>query len=236
MKALHQYIAVCLLISLGLIGGTATAQNVHQDFARINQFYAELEGGSFQLEYRLYLDGEPQPLETFVGETQWLGKQSYLQLQGMEKIQTGQHALLVNHEMETIIIQNARTEPALQSPIALDSVLAICDSVQFQALADGNHAYTLDLGDMIYRSIQIVFNPQSYQLQRLVLVEAEPSEVNEAGEPVYARTEIHYQNFRSTQGKRLASTYRPEKFVQIKGDQIELQPAYQHYQLLNFTR
>lgn len=222
-------------LPLFLLGLPLFAQDAATDLARINQFYATQSAGSLAMEYRLFVGNQTQPAEQFVGKTYWKAASYYLQMQETEKLQNDQYLLLVNHEMQTMIIQDAHEALPNPTPVPLDSVLSLCDSVIYEAPVGGLAAYRFVFDNFSYRTVKIAFDVRTYQIRKMIFWEAKPSGIDAEGQDEYARIEIAYRAL-APLADRQTDPFSTSRFVKAAGETFVPQPDFQHYQLFNYTR
>lgn len=225
---MYYRLLACLL--LACLSSSLTAQNVKQDVERINEAYRSLKGAQVELEYKHYAGHDPQNPEISKGTASWQGAFQKMSMPTMERLQNEKYAILVNHDMKAIIIQNAQVSTNLGSPIPLDSMLAICDSIQFSSKEDGLLAYRFVIGILGFEAIEVVFNPENYFIERIVCSQL-PWQEGELGD----RTEIHYRNFQKLSAAS-TSHFSEQRYVRRDGDTFLPQAAYQGYELYNFCR
>lgn len=230
MKTYNFYYRLLACLLLACLSYTLSAQNVKQDIERINEAYRSLKGAQVELEYQHYAGYDPGNPEISKGTASWQGANQKMSTPAMERLQNEKYAILVNHDMKTIIIQNAQVATNIGSPIPLDSLLAICDSIHFLQKENGLLAYRFVIGVLGFEAIEVVFNPQSYFIERIVCYQL-PWKEGELGD----RTEIHYRNFQRLSTSS-TSPFSEQKYVRRDGDQFLPQLAYKGYELYNFCR
>ncbi|MEM6345621.1 MAG: hypothetical protein AAF927_17145 [Bacteroidota bacterium] len=230
MKSYHIYYRLLACLLLACLGQNLSAQNVKQDIERINEAYRSLKGGQVELEYRFYAGYDPDNVEITKGRASWQGVMQKMHTPSIERLQNDQYAILVNHDMKAVIIQNAPSTSTLASPIPLDSMLAICDSIQFQEKEEGLLSYRFLIGALGFEAVEVVFNPESYFIERIVCYQL-PWEEGELGD----RTEVHYRNLQKLSTTSTAH-FSEQDYVRRDGEQFLLQSAYKGYKLYNFCR
>ncbi|MEL7533158.1 MAG: hypothetical protein AAFN10_17710, partial [Bacteroidota bacterium] len=190
MKTYHITYRLLACLLLACVSQSLLAQDVKQDIEKINEAYRSLKGAQVELEYRHYAGHDPQNPEISKGTASWQGEHQKMSMPTMERLQNDKYAILVNHDMKAVIIQNAQVSANIGSPIPLDSLLAFCDSIDFRKTEDGLSAYHFVIGAIGFEAIEVVFNPESYFIERIVCYQL-PWQEGELGD----RTEVHYRNF-----------------------------------------
>lgn len=230
MKAYHNYhrLLVCLL--LACLGATLSAQNVKEDIKQINETYRSLKGAQVELEYRYYSGDESQNPEVLKGTAAWQNGQQKMVMPSLERLQNERFALLVNHEMKTIIIQNAPAAANLPSPIPLDSILAFCEDIQYLEKGKGLVAYRFYLNALGFESVEVVFNARTYLIEQIICQQIS-WEAGEKGD----RMEVHYRHLKKLSSQN-ALNFSEQQYVRPQGEDFLVQTAYQGYELYNFCR
>ena len=214
-----------------MLFGSLQAQEIRTDLDRIQQAYEQEGSGMINLEYRQYSGYPDEEPEIVQGAYHWDSHSQYLQLPGTEHLKNENYAILVNHQMQAIVVQDAPKVPSSRLDIPLDSLLAICDSVSFSTTPEGWHAWRLEINTSLIMAVSLVFDPVSYQIRKLVRWE-QPFETED--QIIEPRLEIHYLRLRPlAQGK---ARFAESRFLKRNGDAFLPQTAYQHYQVYNYCR
>jgi len=206
------------------------AQDIHQDIAQINESYAKYTWLEMKTEYRWYSSpSASEPEEKIEGLIQNSPKGQYKRLGSMESLLTERYAIAVNHEEKVVMMQHAPTQVEI-SPldIPLDTILLLCQNYKYETVK-GKPSWVFEINPDVadnFEKIRMVFNPQTYLVEKLVLYPARDSYAPEE----QSRLEIDFLQIKTT--ANLSTSFSESRYVFLQDGTWRLKADYQDYRLL----
>jgi hypothetical protein len=229
---------ILIILFLVFTGLKLFSQDLKKDAALINQFFIKHPKLMVQVDYVMYQDYTTstvfQKSKAFFKK---LNNSTYVQIENMESINTKDYSLVVDNENKSISLLPKKTtweQDIKNFTVNLEDIKLSCDKYYFNKEDDNSFSYTFEMKDEFpeYEKIKVVFNSNSYCIEKIIMLYAESdiSENNEAPKMAKPRIEINYTKVDTKPGfKESDLTY--EKFLIKTGSKYSLKPEYQKYSL-----
>ena len=227
-------VGCCLVLIIPFI---SSAQNLAEDLQRMDQAYADAEQLTMQVSYEVFRNATAQePIQVEKGQIVRRGNQSYQKIGAVETITTAEYQLVADHTHQAVILAagvNTPTSAGTLSVEQLQTLLQLCDSVEYKAIDPQHMQYTLLIPSSEYQKITITLDRQHYWIKKMVLHYRHGRKFTDAaGAPEAPRLEMTFGNI-STRKKVPQDTFAYQNFLDKSHNRYTLNKTYQHYQLIN---
>lgn len=226
---------IILLLCFFPVSALYAQEQAWKDLQYICDAYTQKEAISFRATLKMYNAGKPLQIIDQLQATCLLDKNRYYtQVGPVEMIKNSHCLLIVDHDDKLVVISDAGGQGPQQKQQA--AFMAIGEMLQgmkeggvrVQKVMRGNETWLeiAELPDPAMQRCNIQYDPHTFLLKRLWIKSLDAATGNT--EPVIVDITYHYGD--KTPG---ADHLEEAKFVRVQGKQAALQPAYQHYTLIN---
>lgn len=226
---------LCILFTSGL-----SAQDVRADLEKMRGLYQQTAFEA-QLSYKLYASYEAKsPFEIQEGTIRSNTKAYYRKLGKVESLFHPDYALMVDHESRLLLIQPA-IEMSLGNHILppLDSTLEKIDDIVFETVNAKQNAYLFSFESDQYKQVKLIFDKNTYQLDRIIYYMQPGMVVDEhvkPGQAVRLEMSLSHQHFQPEFSSLAFSAlqYLQKITDEQEGEAFRPLPAFRQYQFVNY--
>ena len=171
MKLIRRILFVLLFV-LKLTEGFS--QNAKEDFEKINAAF-DVERLSMRISYDLYKNKDTKIVfQKESGELKQSRTFKWMKVGQVETIETDTYSLIIDHKGKAISMLGKRLnqkEDKNKNPfkINLDSILKMCEKVEFKKLNDQQNSYDLVFPLSEYSKIKVVYNSKTFFMEKMIL-------------------------------------------------------------------
>lgn len=159
-KDFLKYLVLAQVLILGLSG---FAQNLRNDIAKINANYSTEK--SFKLQMTISLLKNDKEVESNTYNYLQHKSSSLFKIGKISTIVLDDFLLVIDERVQNIILSSSSIGNPFKVSGSYDSLLDLAKSYKFEVLDSGKkNKYTLIFKKSIYKKIEIIFNPNNYQL------------------------------------------------------------------------
>ena len=211
------------------------AQSVKSELTQIREAYESLQGMSADIQFELFDSFEAiKPIDVQSGKFRQAGNKSYSQFGSSEVLTNDKYSLVIDHEEKLMLIQNPL--PVSFSPetqIPMDSLLAICSKVTWKDIDPSKRSITFLFENYEFQKVQIFYDSKSHILNKVILFQANPSDLLGNQNPILGRMEITYVNT-LINPSFTSKDFSERIYVQKEKGKIVPASSYSNYQLANY--
>jgi hypothetical protein len=232
MKNISIYIIITLL---GLqLSAQDISSEVLSEIDQIAKVYQEANSLSQQIEVKLYDNWNGgKVVEEERGKVQKQGDLLHLKFAHVEYLASEEHLLTVDHQNKFAMLAKRPAQlPSAEFEIDLQASLKGCSSAEVSKKG-GTGFLTMVYTESQYEKMVVSYNASTKLVSKVTLYFAQPTQVEEDGEPVKPRMEISYNQV-SVNEPLPKANFSLAKFVtNLKSEQRSMAPSFKAYRLVS---
>lgn len=236
---IEKYCLLTILITSIGLGELMTvhAQNLKEDFVRVNQVYEKNKQLFFQTEYRAFKSTEEdKPLHIEIGMFYRNNDLNYQKIGAIESIKTKDYYLMVDHEESRMAILNSVSfKNEVQTPLEMlqeANLLDYCEVIAFQKEEEGQTSYLIKPSISEYESIKIILNSKTFFIEKLILFYKNEQDLEDDGLLAKPRLEIIFKDI-NTNPDFPTEIFTYNNFLTRERGKLSCKSQYSHYTLEN---
>ena len=241
---------VCILTTIFLIfiSFTSFCQDFKADWKKIVEAYKQHDKFSMHLEYRLYKNySSTEVFENGSADVKKSGDVFHYTMLGTETLVNDKYVIILNHNLKKLMIDRhmpRKTAPMIKVDLNMDSILQAFarhfgdmteqhEQVECREQDNQLQEYTLNYGIGEYKAIKIVFNKNTWHLEKMVLLFRNEYDMAQDGHKAAPRLEILYQDFNS-KPEFSADEFSEQQFLTVlKDGNLNVKSKYKGYSVIN---
>lgn len=210
-----------VLFFLLFLSAFASQAGVIDDLKKISSVYSSFESFGMNLTYSAYAEEEDRiPKSVQQGSFMHCSKGDYLQVGEMETYVTTSFKILVDKTSKLLAVFSPDKKPI--SPLNFDITVDLCDKIDVLDLKENCKGYKFIFKEKIddeIRSITIVFNRDSYLIQKAI-IQYKNTGMKIDGLTQQPRLEVSYFNY-NTRPSVPQNFFSLERFITGKADAMK---------------
>ncbi len=167
-----------------IVANTLFSQNAKEDFEKMNKAF-DVKALSMKIRYDLYKNKDTKILfQKEVAELKQSGNLKWMKIGKMETLETDKYSLLIDHGAKEISLlgkslnqQNEKNSNPFK--MNLDSLLKICEKVEFKNENENQNSYELVFPNSEYNKVKVVYNKKTFFIEKLIMYYDEKRKLDE---------------------------------------------------------